>query len=142
MMPARWLAALVLRRGAAKPHVQLSLLNHSRQTELAGCVDLADDTATRRRGLLGRQILGHNEGLWIVPCEAVHTVGMRFCIDIIYLDRAKRVKKVCHSVPPNRLSACLSAYSVVELAAGSIRRSGTIKGDQLEFFSPASHRKL
>lgn len=141
MMSARWLAALVTRRGDAQPRVQFSIVNRSRQTELARCVDLADDAATRRKGLLGRKALSEGEGLWIVPCEAVHTFGMRFSIDLIYLDPARRVKKVCHSVPPNRLSACLSAHSVVELAAGSIRRSGTLKGDQLEFFSTAPNKR-
>jgi uncharacterized membrane protein (UPF0127 family) len=63
----------------------------------------------------------------------VHTFGMQFPIDIVYVDRRKRVRKVRHSVPARRLSACLSAYSVIELAAGAVRRTGTKDGDQLEF---------
>ena len=102
---------------------------------LAHCVDVADSGAKRRKGLLGRAMLPAGEGLWIVPCEAVHTFGMQFPIDLVYLDRDKRVKKVRHGVPPRRLSACLFAHSVLELASGSIRRTQTQPGDKLEFSS-------
>jgi uncharacterized membrane protein (UPF0127 family) len=134
-MPARWLTALLAKCRPAKPRTRFRIANLSRQAELAPRVDLADDAASRRKGLLGRETLIDGEGLWIVPCEAVHTIGMRFPIDLIYLDREKRVRKVCHSVPANRMSACLAAHSVIELAAGSIRKTGTVKGDQLEFTS-------
>jgi uncharacterized membrane protein (UPF0127 family) len=134
MMPTvRWLTTLFARHRSIKPRLQFSIVNRSRQTELARCVGLADDAASRRKGLLRRETLIDGEGLWIVPCEAVHTFGMRFSIDLVYLDRHKRVKKVRHSVPARRLSACFSAHSVIELAAGSLRRTGTKAGDELEF---------
>lgn len=120
-------------RSAAKPEVRLKISNLTRQVTLAGSVDVADRGAKRRKGLLGRDGLGREEGLWIVPCEAVHTFGMRFAIDLVYLDRARKVKKVRSEVPPMRLSGCLSAHSVLELAAGTIRRTGTKPGDTLEF---------
>ncbi len=105
----------------------------TRQVEIAHCVDLADHGAKRRKGLLGRDMLAAGEGLWIVPCEAVHTFGMQFPIDLVYLDRDMRVKKIRSDVPPLRISACLSAHSVLELASGSIRSTGTKPGDRLEF---------
>jgi uncharacterized membrane protein (UPF0127 family) len=98
-------------------------------------VEVADHGATRRKGLLGRSGLLAGEGLWIVPCESVHTFGMKFPIDLVYLDRNKKVKKVRHSVPPWRLSACLTAHSVVELASGTIQMTKTRPGDKLEFSS-------
>jgi hypothetical protein len=58
---------------------------------------------------------------------------MKFPIDLVYLDRKKKVKKVRSDVPPWRLSACLSAHSVLELASGTIRRTQTRPGDTLEF---------
>jgi hypothetical protein len=61
---------------------------------------------------------------------------MKFPIDLVYLDRKKRIKKVRRDVPPWRVSACLSAYSVVELASGTIDATRTQPGDRLEF-SPA-----
>lgn len=107
--------------------------NVTRQTVLAQCAEVADRGEKRRKGLLGRQQLASGEGLWILPCEAVHTVGMRFPLDLVYLDRQHRVKKIKTAVPPWRLSACFSAHSILELAAGAIRNSQTRLGDQLEF---------
>jgi len=69
--------------------------------------------------------------LWIVPCESVHTFFMKFPIDLVYLDKGRTVRKVRHSVPPWRLSACLSAHSVLELPAGTAESTGTRAGDEL-----------
>jgi uncharacterized membrane protein (UPF0127 family) len=112
--------------------VRLRIVNVSRQVELADSVEMADDGPKRRKGLRGRSSLSIGEKLWIVPCEAVHKVGMQFAIDL-YLDREKRVIKVRHDVPPSRLSACLSAHSVLELSSGSISRNQKEPGDRLEF---------
>jgi uncharacterized membrane protein (UPF0127 family) len=119
--------------GHTKPNSQLKVLNLTRQAVLADCVEVADHGATRRKGLLGRDGLADGEGLWIVPCESVHTFGMKFSIDLVYLDRNKKVKKVRSDVPPWRLSACLSAHSVLELVPGTIRATQTRPGDELEF---------
>lgn len=116
-----------------KPEVRLRISNLTHPAELAHRVEVADNGAKRRKGLLGREMLPAGEGLWIVPCEAVHTLGMQFAIDLVYLDRDRRVQKVRSDVPPWRLSVCFSAHSVLELAAGSIRRSGTKPGDMLQF---------
>ena len=123
----------IARRRSPKPEVRLRISNVTRQIEIAHSVDVADDGARRRRGLLDRKALEDGEGLWIVPCEAVHTFGMHFPIDLIYLGRDLRVKKIRNSVAPLRVSACLSAHSVLELASGSIRSTGTKPGDVIEF---------
>lgn len=107
--------------------------NLTRQVVLADRVEVADRGVKRSKGLLGRDGLEPGEGLWIVPCEAVHTFFMRFPIDLVYVDRDKRVKKVRSDVMPWRMSACLSAHSVVELASGTVRETQTESGDQLEF---------
>lgn len=119
-----------------KPNSRLKVLNLTRQTVLADCVEVADHGAARRKGLLGRSELPTGEGLWIVPCESVHTFGMKFPIDLVYLDRRKKVKKVRSDVPAWRLSACLTAHSVLELASGTVHTTQTMPGDTLEF-SPA-----
>ena len=129
----RWISTPFVQRRSAKPEIRLSISNLTRQAELAHSVDVADHGAKRRKGLLGREMLSAGEGLWIVPCEAVHTFGMQFPIDLVYLDRDKRVKKVRHGVRPWRLSACFSAYSVLELAPGAIRSTQTQPGDRLAF---------
>jgi hypothetical protein len=56
---------------------------------------------------------------------------MKFPIDLVYLDRRLRVRKVRHAVPPWRLSACLTAHSILELPAGSAAETGTMVGDEL-----------
>ena len=107
--------------------------NRARGTILATRLEVADSAPKRTKGLLGRDGLGSGEGLWIVPCESVHTFFMRFAIDLVYLDRKNRVKKVRSVVGPWRFSACLTAHSVLELPAGTIRNTQTAAGDTLEF---------
>jgi uncharacterized membrane protein (UPF0127 family) len=81
------------------PDARFQVSNLTRHTVLATSLELADSGSRRNKGLLGRQGLAPGEGLWIVPCEAVHTFGMKFPIDLVYLDRGKRVKKLRNSVP-------------------------------------------
>ena len=93
---------------------------------------MADTSAKRRTGLLKHERLNPGEGLWIVPCESVHTFFMKFPIDLVYLDKQKKVRKVRHRVPAWRLSVCLSAHSILELPAGTLEQTGTQVGDELE----------
>jgi uncharacterized protein len=113
------------------PARRISVYNLTRDTVLASAAEIADRGATRRKGLLGRSGLRDGEGLWIVPCESVHTIGMQFAIDLVYLDRNHRVRKVRSSVPAWRMSACLLAHSVLELPAGTIERTETMAGDHI-----------
>lgn len=99
---------------------------------LADSAEVADTSAKRRKGLLGRDHLPDGHALWIVPCESVHTFFMRFPIDIVYLDRKHRVKKICSAVAPWRMSISLLAHSVLELPAGTIAKTNTQRGDLLE----------
>ncbi|MFZ0747168.1 MAG: DUF192 domain-containing protein [Terracidiphilus sp.] len=112
---------------------RLKVLNVTRNTQLGNSIEVADRGPTRTKGLLGRRGLGPGGGMWIVPCESVHTFGMQFPIDLVYLDRMNRIKKVRSSVPAWRMSACLSAHSVIELPAGTIHETHTESGDILEF---------
>jgi uncharacterized protein len=117
------------RAGLSEHHIRVQ--NVTRCTELADRALVAGNRADRRRGLLGRNGLSAGEGLWIIPCEAVHTFGMRFPIDLVYLDRRHRVLKTRSNVGPWRLSGCLRAHSVIELPAGTVRDTRTTKGDTL-----------
>jgi uncharacterized membrane protein (UPF0127 family) len=111
--------------------LQVQVRNETRKTVLARAADVADTSAKRRTGLLKHERLDAGAGLWIVPCESVHTFFMKFPIDLVYLDRKRRVRKVRHAVPAWRLSACLTAHSILELPAGTARETGTEVGDQL-----------
>ena len=94
-------------------------------------MDVADTSSKRRVGLLKHERLEPGHGLWITPCESVHTFFMKFPIDLVYLDKKRKVRKVRHAVPAWRLSACLTAHSILELPAGTARQSGTLRGDEL-----------
>jgi uncharacterized membrane protein (UPF0127 family) len=98
---------------------------------LATAAIIADSSETRRTGLLKHSSLPAGEGLWIVPCEGVHSFWMKFSIDVLYLDKSKKVRKIRHEMKPWRISACLPAHSVLELPAGTAASSGTQVGDQL-----------
>jgi uncharacterized protein len=142
MKPIRSIFSYLIPRPKVKPDLCLRISNLTRKSELAACAEVADNSAKRRKGLLGRQGLGPGEGLWILPCEAIHTFGMQFPIDLVYLDRKMCVRKVKGQVRPWRLSACLSAHSVLELASGTIRATQTRPGDVIQVSStapPADH---
>jgi hypothetical protein len=112
--------------------LKIVVRNQTRNTVLADAAEMADTSAKRRTGLLKHTHLDPGQGLWIVPCESVHSFFMKFAIDLVYLDRKKKVRKVRHRMVPWRLSACLSAHSILELPAGAVAASGTQAGDQLE----------
>jgi uncharacterized membrane protein (UPF0127 family) len=105
--------------------------NKTRDTILGESVEVADTSEKRRVGLLKHARLDPGSGLWIDPCESVHTFFMKFPIDLVYLDKHRKVRKVRHAVPPWRLSACLTAHSILELPAGTAKTSGTLPGDEL-----------
>jgi len=100
---------------------------------VADRADIADTSAKRRTGLLKRTGLEPGEGLWIWPCEAVHTIGMKFPIDVLFLDKKKKVLKVRNAMPRWRMAMSLFAHSVLELPSGHAAKTGTVAGDQLEF---------
>lgn len=133
MNPLAWLARSSSSAAAKDRPARLQARNLTRGTTLATQVEVAGSGESRRKGLLGRDGLGPGEGLWIVPCESVHTFFMRFAIDLVYLDGKHRVRKVRSAVGPWRLSACLTAHSILELPAGVVQASRTERGDQVEF---------
>lgn len=76
----------------------------------------------RMRGLLGRSAPDKGTGLLISPCGSVHTFGMRYAIDVLYLDQAWRVIKLRSGLRPSRIDFARGARHVVELAAGEAKR--------------------
>jgi uncharacterized protein len=111
--------------------LKVSVRNHTRNAVLGEAVEVADTSEKRRVGLLKHERLEPGQGLWIEPCESVHTFFMKFAIDLVYVDKHQKVRKVRKAVPPWRLSACLTAHSIIELPAGTIERTGTQAGDEL-----------
>jgi hypothetical protein len=110
-------------------------LNRTRQTNLATTLALADTHWTRFRGLLGLapDDFRTGDGLWIVPCHGVHTLGMAFPIDVVYLDRLLTVVHVQADLRPWRLAPIRTqATSVLELPCRTAAATGTVVGDKIE----------
>jgi len=99
---------------------QLALYVDGCETPIAATDDLAIDSESRRRGLLGRTEYPRDSAMIIAPCNAIHTFFMKMAIDVVFADRDGRVLKIRRAVPPWRASAALRAFAVVEFAAGSV----------------------
>ena len=107
--------------------------NRDRGTVIASNVSLADTPQSRRVGLLKHDRLPEGDGLWILPTQAIHTFGMRFPIDVAFLDSSLRVKRIYHGLAPYRFTTFVwGAQSVLELPSGSLASTGTMVGDQLQ----------
>jgi uncharacterized membrane protein (UPF0127 family) len=109
--------------------------NKTRETFVATEAMLANDYFHRLVGLLGKtkSWARHGRGLWIVPSSGVHTIGMLFPIDIIFLNKEKEVIHVAEYIRPFRIAKVFgSSASVLELPAHTIYKTGTKVGDRLE----------
>ena len=115
-----------------EPQGRFGLWNLRTGEPVAARVVAAFDSSSRRQGLLGRGGLPPGEALILAPCSSIHTAFMRFPLDLVFLDKEGRVLKTSAAVRPWRIRAAWRAFAVVELAAGSLGRSGTIPGDVVE----------
>jgi uncharacterized protein len=109
--------------------------NQTRQVYLATALAFADTHWSRLRGLLGASPgdFGKGWGLWIVPCHGVHTLAMRFPIDVVYLDRSQTVVHIEPDLQPWRFAPVrLQAASVLELPCHTVADTGTALGDKIE----------
>ncbi len=108
--------------------------NQSRQAYLATALAVADTHWTRLRGLLGLSSsdFRNGNGLWIVPCHGVHTLGMGFPIDVVYLDHEMTVIHVRSQLRPWRFAPVRAqATSVLELPCHTVAETGTVVGDRI-----------
>lgn len=93
--------------------------------------ELAKNPVRRMKGLLGRRGLGEDEGLLLRPAGSIHTLFMRFPIDVVFLDKELRVVRVAAEVRPWRFASARRARSVLELPAGAAARRGIRAGEPL-----------
>ena len=125
-LPAARLAALGVRHRRQPPRLRVS--DEPWGERLAGLEELTLDGGLtllvartfreRRRGLAKMTPLPAGYGLRILKCNSIHTFGMRFALDLVWLGRDGRVVRVDHGVAPRRMKLCVRARSVVETAAG------------------------
>jgi uncharacterized membrane protein (UPF0127 family) len=112
----------------------VKVLNETSGAVVADHVEVADTSLTRFVGLLGRRGLKAGAGLWIKPCSGVHMLGMLFRIDVVGLDKDRRVIKLWERLAPFQItSVSMKMRSAVELPSGHIGASGIKLGDQLAF---------
>jgi uncharacterized protein len=111
---------------------KLRVINKTRGRQLADRAEIADTSSKRRTGLLKHTGLAPGEGLWIVPCEGVHTFRMKFAIDVVFLNKQRKILKIRPNMGKSRMAVSLLAHSVLELPAGTLEQTGTQRGDQLE----------
>ena len=119
--------------------------NKTRETFVATEAVVADGYLRRLVGLLGKtkRWARLGAGLWIVPSQGVHTIGMLFSIDLLFLSKDKEVVHLQEYVRPFRISkVTLKAVSVLELPPHTIYRTGTRVGDQLEISSSQTARPV
>lgn len=111
----------------------MALINVSPNAMLAETTSVASTFWRRLKGLLGTRELPAGEALLIVPCNSVHTFGMKYPIDVIFVGKDNRVLKTVGAMQPGKIAACFGASYVVELPAGTLDRTGTCIGDILEY---------
>ena len=108
------------------------LINQSKQSNMASNLKIADTFLTRAKGLIGQKTMDLNEAVYFPRSNWIHTFFMSMPIDVIYVDKKMKVKKLQPHLKPWRWPApVLSAHSVIEMAAGSIQKNKVEVGDIL-----------
>ena len=98
----------------------MSALYHN-DSILIPSLEVADSFWSRAIGLMGRSELDTGHGLWIYPCGSIHTLFMRFALDVIFLDAEHRVVKVAPNLTPWRMAwGGRRAHSVIEARSGTL----------------------
>lgn len=111
------------------------LRNCSTSVVVASDVVVASSICARTIGLLARGAITPDEGMVFLNACAIHTVGMRASLDVLFLDGENRVVQIRPAVPPNRIVYVRGAAAVVELGAGALERTDVLVGDRLELES-------
>lgn len=96
-------------------------------------VAVTETARERMRGLLGRNHLSADEALLLKRCGSVHTFGMHFAIDVVFLSRQQRIVAIYHGVPRRRVLLDFRATQTLEMPAGAARRHRLAVGDCLAF---------
>jgi len=114
----------------------ITVTDETRGTIIGDRIQIADTSLSRMVGLLGKRGVGAGGGLWIKPSSGVHTIAMKFAIDVIGLDRDRRVIKLWQNLVPYRVTSVNAKLrSVVELPAGRIAECSVALGDVLQIES-------
>jgi len=114
----------------------IAVIRSADNTNVFQEVEIADNLIARLRGLLGRSGLASGQGILLRPANSIHTIGMKFPIDIAFIDRSGTVIKIVENMPPGRFSPIiLGSVCVLETTAGEIKKAQLNAGDNLRFES-------
>lgn len=116
----------------AKGDARFALQNARTGVLLAGTIEGAFDSRTRRTGLLGRDAMPPDTALVIAPCSAIHTFFMRFAIDVLFVSSDGRVRKIREHMEPWGIAAAFGSFATIELAAGVVSETRTTRDDSLQ----------
>jgi len=113
------------------------VFNKTRESFLSLRVAPADTSLARLKGLAGRLRLKADEGIWVLPSQGIHTIGVLFSIDLVYLDASYRVVHLVESFGSFRIGPLrMNCASVLEMPTRTIYTSQTEVGDQLLIYPP------
>ena len=116
---------------ASRSAAAAMIVNAYTGVPLATTVETAFDSASRKRGLLGRDGLARRHAIVIAPTSAIHTFFMRFAIDVVFAAKDGTVVALRKSLRPWRIAVAPRAFCAIELEAGSIDRDSIAVGDRL-----------
>ena len=118
----------------------MRIMNRTRGTVLGTRVSLADGWWSRLRGFLGRPEPRAGEGILLTPCNAIHTWGMTFPLDVIFLDASGKVLELIEDLPPGAAPERVpGGRYVLEVPVGTIRATGTMVGDRFSWRQATTH---
>jgi len=102
--------------------------------EIAEKVEVADSFFSRLKGLLRRENLDFNEGLLLTPCNQIHTLGMKFVIDAVFISKSGEIVFIKENMQPGNVSEKVSqAYQVLELKSGAVNDNDIEIGNKIAF---------
>jgi uncharacterized membrane protein (UPF0127 family) len=120
----------------------LALVNQRTDRAVAENIEVAVTRRARRKGLLGRTEFAGSNALVLAPCAAVHTMFMRFPIDLVFVDGDGRAVRMVPNLAPWRMAVEPFAHAVVELPAGSLAERPVEVGDRLYLLKDGEDRVL
>ena len=114
------------------------LRNRDTGAILAPRLEIARTAWQRSVGLIGRARMEEGDALWLRPCNGIHTFGLRFAIDVLFLDREGKALRIASDVRPCRVRGPVwGAKTVVELPAGALAKAGVRIGERFEIADDA-----
>jgi uncharacterized membrane protein (UPF0127 family) len=115
----------------------MRIINRTRRTLVGSDIEVADTWVSRLRGYLWREEPGQGEGILLIPCTAIHTYGMGFELDVLFLSEEGRVLDLLRGLPPwSRTKRVQGALYVLEVPHRTIDLTGTKVGDLLTWQLP------